>query len=159
MKKALPALLAAVLLAAAPAPAVDFGLDLHLGSRAPAPIIVQEPPLFLVPPGLGFYVAVGVPYDMFYIGGRYYLCKGDAWYVAPGYGGPWAMVVHDHLPPGLRKQKFKEIVALRDAEYRSYRQKPDHYRGKAFKPGKAQQGEDGRKDSKPDMGKHKGGKN
>jgi hypothetical protein len=136
MHRTLAILFAAVLCGAAPAAATDVGLDLnlHLGSRAPAPIIVEEPPLFLVPPALGIHVAVGVPYEMFYVGGRYYCVKGGSWYVAPAYGGPWAVVVHDRLPPGLRKHKIKELVALRDDEYRRYRREREHYHGKSYRP-------------------------
>lgn len=155
MKKVLPVLLAALLGGASPALATDVGVDLniHLGNRAPAPIIVEEPPLFLVPATLGFHVAVGVPYDMFYLSGRYYLCRENAWYVAPAYGGPWAVVVHDRLPPGLRKHKFKELVAVRDAEYRRYRREDNHYRGKTFKPERARHEHDDRHDDRGDRWK------
>ena len=114
-------LLAAALFGASPALATDIGLDLnvHLGSRAPAPIIVDEAPLFLVPAALGFQVAVGVPYDMFHIDGRFYLCREKAWYVAAYYGGPWTAVSRDRLPPGLAKRRYAEIIALRDEEYRN----------------------------------------
>jgi hypothetical protein len=139
MRQLLPVLLFAALLVVAPAGAADVGLDLnlHLGGRASAPVIVEEPPLFLVPAALGVHVAVGVPYDLFYLGGRYYCAKGGAWYVAPAYGGPWAVVVHDRLPPGLRRHQLREMVVLRDVEYRRYRQDRDHYRGRSFRPERA----------------------
>ena len=105
MRKAPLFLLAAALFGISPALASDLGLDLnlHLGNRSPAPIIVEEPPLFLVPPTLGFQVAVGVPYDMFLISGRYYLCRDNTWDVAPGYGGPCGVIQHNRLPTGLAK--------------------------------------------------------
>ncbi|HXV20044.1 MAG TPA: hypothetical protein VD811_03505 [Desulfuromonadales bacterium] len=140
MRKAPLFLLAAALFGISPALASDLGLDLnlHLGNRSPAPIIVEEPPLFLVPPTLGFQVAVGVPYDMFLISGRYYLCRDNTWYVAPGYGGPWGVIQHDRLPPGLAKRRYTEIIALRDEEYGHYKRDRGHYRGKAYRPGKAE---------------------
>lgn len=140
MKKVLPVLLAAALFGTSPALGADIGLDLnvHLGSRSPAPIIVEEAPLFLVPATLGFQVAVGVPYDMFLIGGRYYLCKEKAWYVASGYGGPWAVIQRDRLPPGLAKRRYTEIIALRDEEYRHYKRDRDRYKGKVYHPGKTE---------------------
>jgi hypothetical protein len=130
MKKALLVLLAAALCGASPAIAADIGYDLniHIGNRSPAPIIVDEPPLFLVPATLGFQVAVGVPYDMFRIDGRYYLCKDEVWYAAPGYGGPWVVLKRDRLPPGLAKRRYAEIIALRNEEYGRYKRKHDHYR-------------------------------
>ncbi len=154
MRQTLAILLAAVLCGAAPAAATDVGLDLnlHLGSRSPAPIIVEEPPLFLVPPALGIHVAVGVPYEMFYVGGRYYYAKGETWYVSPAYGGPWAVIVHDRLPPGLRKHKVRELVALRDDEYRRYRREGQHYHGKSYRPERGDHDGGGKKE------KHGGGR-
>jgi hypothetical protein len=140
MKKSLPVLLAAALLGTSPALGSDIGFDinLHLGNRSPAPIIVEEAPLFLVPPTLGFQVAVGVPYDMFLIGGRYYLCRDKAWYVSTGYGGPWTVVRHERLPPGLAKRRYTEIIAMRDEEYGHYKRDRNRYQGKTYRPGKAE---------------------
>jgi len=138
MRNPLPALLFGALLGASPAPAADIGLDLniHLGNHSPAPIIVEEAPLFLVPPTLGFRVAVGVPYDMFQVDGRFYLYKENAWYVAADFGGPWSTIRHNRLPPGLAKRRYAEIIALRDEEYGHYKRDRDHYKGKAYRPGK-----------------------
>ena len=146
MRKELSILAAAALFGASPAMAGDVGFDLniHVGNRSPAPIIVQEPPLFLVPPALGFHVAVGSPYDMFFIDGRYYLCKEKVWYVAPGYGGPWAAIQRDRLPPGLAKRRYAEVIALRDREYGDYKRDRDHYKGKTFHPGKGEKGGQGK---------------
>lgn len=140
MKKVFLVLFAAFLGGASPVSAADVGFDLnvHLGSRTPAPIIVDEPPLFLVPPALGFYVAVGVPYDLFRIDGRFYLCKEKIWYVAPGYGGPWTAIQRDRLPPGLAKRRYAEIIALRNEEYGHYKRDREHYKGKSYRPGKAE---------------------
>jgi hypothetical protein len=130
MKKVLLVLLAASLCGASPSIAADIGYDLniHIGNRSPAPIIVDEPPLFLVPAALGFQVAVGVPYDMFRIDGRYYLCKDEVWYAAAGYGGPWIVLQRDRLPPGLAKRRYAEIIALRNEEYGRFKRNRDHYR-------------------------------
>jgi hypothetical protein len=130
MKKALLALLAAALYGASPTIAADIGYDLniHIGNRSPAPIIVDEPPLFLVPPSLGFQVAVGVPYDMFRIDSRYYLCKDEVWYAAAGYSGPWIVLQRDRLPPGLAKRRYAEIIVLRNEEYGHFKRNRDHYR-------------------------------
>lgn len=150
MRKDLLVLLLAASFTASPAIAGDVGFDLnvHIGNRTPAPIIVEEPPLFLVPPTLGFQVAVGVPYDMFFIDGRYYLCKEKAWYVAPGYGGPWAVLKRDRLPPGLAKRRYAEVIALRDQEYGHYKRDRDHYKGRTYHPGKGEKGGHGKGNQK-----------
>lgn len=138
MKRTALILLAAALLAAPAVRADDVGIDLHirLGDPAPAPVVIAEPPVFLYPQPLGFYVAVGVPYDLFYLDGRYYSYRGDVWYVAPHYGGPWYFAKPGHLPPGLVKHKYPKIIELRDAEYRVYKKDRAGYRGKMFDPGK-----------------------
>jgi len=102
----------------------------------PPPLVLPAPPEFILPPALGVYVAVGVPHDLFYIGGTYYLYKDDRWYRGRYYNGPWDRVERRHIPPGLRKHKFERIRYYRDEEYRRYRDDHDHYRGRHFKPEK-----------------------
>jgi hypothetical protein len=75
---------------------------------------------------------------MFFIGGQYYLCRENAWYVSSGHGGPWTVVQHKHLPPGLAKRRYTEIIALRDEEYRHYKRDRDHYKRKTYRHGKAE---------------------
>ncbi len=136
-------LLAAVLLAAPAAYAGDVGFDfdLHIGNRAEPPIVVQEPPMFLVPPELGFQVAVGVAFDMFRIDGRFYTCRDGHWYVAPYYDGPWEGIGPRQLPPGLAKKRYVEIIRYRDAEYARYRKEKHHYHGKSYRPEKGHHGQ------------------
>jgi len=155
MKKICLILLAAAIGGASPAIAGDVGFDLnlHIGDRSPAPIIVQEPPLFLVPATLGFQVAVGVPYDMFHIDSVFYLCKEKVWYEAHSYSGPWTVIRRERLPPGLAKRRYAEILSLRDEEYGRYKRDHDHYRGKTYRPGKGD-----RDDHEHGKGKNKKGK-
>lgn len=147
MKKHL-AFVPLVLAAASPALAssdVGFDLNINIGNKprvvvpAPAPVpvvVIEEPPVFITPPGLGFFVAVDVPYDIFYISGSYFLFRDDHWYRSSHYRGPWGVVKHKHLPPGLRKHRIERIRHFRDDEYRVYRGEHDHYRGKRFRPEK-----------------------
>lgn len=147
------ALMLATLLTASAAPAfagsdVGFDLNINVGNRpqvvVPAPpvavvpprVVFEQPPVFIAPPNLGFYVGVDIPYDIFFISGRYYLYQGNSWYVAPDYNGPWGGVRYRSLPPGLRKYKMDRIRYYRDDEYRVYHQDHDHYRGRYFRPDK-----------------------
>jgi hypothetical protein len=130
-------LLLAVTLMGAPvaqASDVDFGLDVHIGSHGARPVVVHEPPVFLAPAELGFHVAVGVPYDMFYVGGSYYVCKDRRWYRGASYNGPWQGVGPRHLPPGLAKKRYRDIIRARDAEYAQYKRDKRHYKGRAHYP-------------------------
>lgn len=125
---------------------VGFDMNINIGNTpqvvvpspapVPPPVVIDEPPEFIAPPQLGFHVAVGVPYDMVFIGNTYYLCRNNAWYRAPSYNGPWVGVRYRSLPPGLRRYKMERIRHMRDAEYRVYRGDRDHYRGRYFRPEK-----------------------
>ena len=98
--------------------------------------MLSQPPDFLYPPELGFGVAVGVPYDMFYLGDFYYIYRGGGWYRTPSYGGSWVRIRGRELPPELRRYKIARIHEFRDREYRAYSRDRDHYRGRAFRPGR-----------------------
>ncbi len=119
----------------APAPVyVPAPAPVYVPAPAPVYVDVEEPPEFIIPSALGFYVAIGVPYDLFYISNTYYLYRNNTWYRSPSYNGPWASTSHRRLPPGLRRHKFERIRHIRDEEYRRYRGDGDHYRGRHFRP-------------------------
>lgn len=116
---------------------VNFGLNLNIGNSPPpvqAPIVVEEPPQFIVPQGLGFYVAVGIPYDMFYISNRYYVYRANRWYYGPSYNGPWHVTSYRYLPGELHRHRIDQIRHYRDEEYRVYTRDRDHYRGRHYRP-------------------------
>jgi hypothetical protein len=130
---------------AAQASDVGFNLNLNIGNRRPVygvPVVpapafmIPAPPVFLAPPGLGFSVAIDIPYDMVHIDGAYYVYHGDTWHRGSHYNGPWTPVRHEHLPYGLRKHKRHEIISYRDREYRHYREHDhrDNYRGRVYRP-------------------------
>src|SRR5436190_17411806 len=98
----------------------------------PPPVIVAAPPtmLFLSDPGV--FVAIGVPYDIFFIGERYYYYRGDNWFWAAGYGGPWVYVGNRSLPPGLRKFKVERLREFREREYKVYKVQGPRFRGEHF---------------------------
>ncbi len=149
---------AALALGASAASAGNVGVDvnLHIGNQPqqvvvpapvvvqPAPVMVQQPPVlsieedvhFVYPAQLGFFVAVGVPYDLFYVRNNYYLCRDGRWFRAPGSHGPWVSAQYRDLPPGLRRYKLERIREYRRAEYEVYRRDRDNYRGKQFMTGK-----------------------
>lgn len=143
---------------------VGVDVDVHIGNRPPAvfvpapppppPVIVEEPPEFVYPGELGFGVAIGLPYDMFYISGSYYLFRGNAWYRAPYYNGPWVVTRYKSLPPGLRRHRLERIHEFREREYRTYRGDREHYRGKYYRPDKHEMKER-RKDEKREMKEEK----
>ena len=142
---------------AAQAGNVGVDLNLHLGDQprqvvvapppAPAQVVVSQPaPVpyvsieddvdFVYPDRLGFYVAVGVPYDLFVVQNNYYLYRDGRWLRSPRDRGPWVVVSRRELPPGLRRHRIERIREIRAAEYDVYRHDRDHYRGRHFHAGK-----------------------
>jgi hypothetical protein len=120
---------------------VGVDVNVNLGNQpqviVPAPVVnIEQDVDFVYPAQLGFYVAVGVPYDLFYAQSSYYLCRDGRWFRAPGSHGPWTAVQYRSLPPGLRKHKLERIRSYRNAEYDVYRHDRDHYHGKHFMTGK-----------------------
>lgn len=99
-------------------------------------VVIPNPPVFIMPPSLGFHVGVGVPYDIVFAYDNFYLYYGTTWYRASGYAGPWTIVQYDSLPPIIRAQKIENIRKYRELEYRLYRRNPSRYRGRSFLPEK-----------------------
>jgi hypothetical protein len=107
-------------------------VSVNVNIGPPAPVIVQAPPemLFLRDPGV--YVAVGIPYDVFFLSGRYYYFHANHWFWGPGYGGPWTYVEYRTLPPGLRKYKVVELRDYREREYKVYKVQGRNFHGEHF---------------------------
>jgi hypothetical protein len=131
MRKVLAVASAVVLFGTASMAHSYVGFSINVGGP---PIVVSQPPDFLYPPELGFGVAVGVPYDMFYLDDIYYIYRGGGWYSTPYYGGDWRRMRPRELPPELRRYNLRRIHAFRDREYRGYARDRDHYRGRYFRP-------------------------
>jgi len=118
----------------------EVNINVNIG--APPPVVVVERPTMLYLPEPGLYVAVGVPYDIFFMSGRYYYFHGNNWFYASGYGGPWVHVVHKGLPPGLQRYKVVQLHDFREREYRVYKVQGPNFKGKRFD---ADPGPNGRK--------------
>lgn len=101
-------------------------------SVSPRPFIpavrVSPPPVvyphldrarFIYADRLGFYVAVGVPYDLCYLEDGYYLFSGGRWLKARSSRGPWLIQSFRSLPQVLRNQKVERIRDYREAARRS----------------------------------------
>jgi len=101
----------------------------------PAPIVLPDaPPQFAYVPELGYYVAIGLPYDMIYDGSAYYFYNRGFWYRTLYYGGPWAHVAVRSLPPLLVRYNWGVVHRYRDREFRRYERDREHYRGRLHRP-------------------------
>ena len=132
MKKLLAIGFAVLLLQSASLAQAELSFNINVGGP---PVVISQPPDFLYPPELGFGVAVGVPYDLFYDSGIYYLYRGGGWYRSSTYGGGWIKVRNRELPPEMRRYKIARIHQFRDRDYRVYSHDRGHYRGKFYRPG------------------------
>ena len=47
----------------------QVSVNVHIGE--PPPVVVYSPPTMVLMPEPQMYVAVGVPYDIYFVGGRY----------------------------------------------------------------------------------------
>ena len=110
------------------AQAAEVHVNINIG--APPPIVVYSAPTMVYLREPAIYVAVGIPYDLFFVSGRYFYVRGNTWYRGPGYGGPWTPVVYRELPRGLQKYRVDRLRQFRDHEYRTYRSaRSDHRSG------------------------------
>jgi hypothetical protein len=150
---------------AAQASNVGVDLDIHLGNQprtvvVPQPVYVAPQPVYVAPPappaptfvveddvefiypqGLGFYVAVGVPYDMVYLQNSYFVYRDGRWLRSPSTRGPWVAQRFRELPPGLRRHKMERIREYRNREYVVYSRDRDNYRGRYFRDVKGERRE------------------
>jgi len=132
------------------------GVNVGVNIGIPMPqIVISAPPFFIMPPSLGFYVAVDGPDDLYQVNNIYYIYRHDNWYKSPYYGGPWRAVRHNHLPYGLRRYNHQQLRAFRDEEYHHYRQNHDNYQGRHFRPNKMNYNHHGRLEKEAGRGKEK----
>jgi hypothetical protein len=108
----------------------QVSVNVHIGE--PPPVVVYSPPTMVMLPEPQMYVAVGVPYDIFFVSGRYYYFHDDHWFWGAGYGGPWTYVGVERLPPGLRRYKVKQLREFREREYRVYQVQGPNFGGRHF---------------------------
>jgi hypothetical protein len=114
--------------AGTPLQAEDQNVNINPG----APPVAAVPPTMLLLAKPYVYVAVGIRYDIFFTGGRYYFFYTGNWYRGPGFNGPWTHVKFRALPPGLRKYKILQLRAFREREFKAYKDKGPRYKGRMF---------------------------
>lgn len=127
---------------------VNVGVNINIG---PPPIVVPAPPEVVLMPDYGVYFVPGLEFDVFFYNGYWWSPRGDRWYRAKVYNGPWRVierrfvprpvfgVPHDyrgrfvrerHIPYGeWRGRHFKEERHER-REHREFREeRREHERG------------------------------
>ena len=126
----------------------QVNLDIHIGNApaapppplppppppavGPPPVVLQEPPHMVFDEGLGIYIAVGVPYDIFFYNNLYYYHVNGVWYRAPYYNGPWTHAEFRRIPRIFRQYRIEELRNHREHVWREYRGHEGRYRGRHF---------------------------
>ena len=110
----------------------EVNVNINIDVPVPPAIVVEAPPAMIFLPQPGVYVAVGIPYSIFFFSSHYFYFHNDHWFRASGYGGPWAQIKYKSLPPGLRKYKINQLHTFRDREFEVYREHGPGYKGKHF---------------------------
>lgn len=78
-------------------------VSINIGIPGPPPFVIAAPPRLVVVPGTPVVsYAPDLPYNYFAYGGRYYSFHEGAWFMAPGYGGPWTYVEEVRVPRPVR---------------------------------------------------------
>lgn len=121
---------------------VGVDLNIRVGGE-PRPVVVTQPPYepepyyeveeevdFIYPEPLGFYVAVGVPYDLFFYNNLYFVFRDGRWLSSASSRGGWVTVRYRDLPPVIRRHRIERIREYRSREYVIYQRDRDHYRGR-----------------------------
>jgi len=73
-------------------------VNINLG---PPPIVVAEPPERVLVPGLPVYFVPQLEFDVFFHAGYWWSPRGNTWYRARAYNGPWGIVNKRHVPAAV----------------------------------------------------------
>jgi hypothetical protein len=145
MRRPLTLALALVIAISSAASAREGGnvnLNINVGAPVvaePAPpppprVVLRAAPRFIFLPFLDMYVSVGIPYDIVYIDGSYYLYEDGYWYRGPFYDGPWVLVEFSRLPGPLHRHRLEQIRHHRDDEFSRFEREREHYQGRWHEP-------------------------
>ncbi len=74
---------------------VNVGIGINIG---PPPIVVPAPPEVVMVPGSSVYFVPGVDFDVFFYNGYWWSPRGDRWYRARAYNGPWHTIGRRYVP-------------------------------------------------------------
>jgi len=96
-------------------------------------VIIDDEPEFVYSPRFGFYIGFGIPFDVIYFDGYFWLYRDNGWHRGYSYGGPWYRVKHKHVPWEIRRYDIVTIREYRDREYVVFQRERDRYPHKHFR--------------------------
>jgi hypothetical protein len=105
---------------------VDVGVGINIG---PPPIVVAEPPAVVLVPRTQVYFVPGMEFDVFFHNGYWWSPRGERWYRARAYNGPWRVFERRHIPaPVLRVPRDYRSVYVRERHIPYGQWKKQHLR-------------------------------
>lgn len=88
----------------------------------PPPIVVSAPPAVVMIPQTGIYYVPDVGFDVFFYNGYWWSMRGDRWYRASQYKGPWGVVQRAYVPGPLFKVPKNYRVVYQKERHINYGQ-------------------------------------
>jgi hypothetical protein len=73
----------------------EVSVNINLG---PPPIVVSAPPEVVVIPGTQVHFVPDPQIDVFFYGGYWWSPRGERWYRARAYNGPWGVIERHRVP-------------------------------------------------------------
>ena len=73
----------------------EVSVSINLG---PPPIVVAAPPAVVMIPGSQVHFVPDPQIDVFFYGGYWWSPRGDRWYRARAYNGPWGVIERGRVP-------------------------------------------------------------
>lgn len=113
------------------------------------PVVIQEPPDFIQPPEVGFYIATGVPYDLYFSSNLFYLYSGSVWYTSSYYNGPWTKAHQNRIPYAIRSYPREKIHYYRDDYSKRHKENGKGQEYKHFRPNRHEMHRGDRSSSRP----------
>jgi len=109
--------IAAIVLGGAEAARAQVSVNINLG---PPPIVVAEPPVVVMVPQSRVYFVPDPHVDIFFYGGYWWSPRGEVWYRAKAYNGPWGVITQTRVPRAV-------VYMPRDYRARYERERPVPY--------------------------------
>jgi len=88
----------------------------------PPHIVVSAPPALVMMPQTSIYYVPDVSYDVFFYNGYWWSPRGDLWYRASQYNGPWGVVQRTYVPGPLFKVPKNYRVVYQKERHINYGQ-------------------------------------
>ena len=102
----------------------EVSVSINLG---PPPIVVAEPPAMVLVPRTQIYFVPGRDIDVFFYAGYWWSPRGDRWYRARAYNGPWGVVDRRYVPSSVRRVPKDYRVRFEREKHVPYGQWKKHH--------------------------------